>query len=163
MSRLSEEDEELLFKAREALTAIERDGKRLRARVDLIWRAIAADLLNNMDTARWARRVAKEVVDEVMLTSPEDRPKRALRALNIIGVEDKNLKESDALKRIFDAEKHLNMLGRLRGFLKDGQSVNLTGLEIIERMRAEGFYSRISDSNALKRLDRLREKFPQNS
>lgn len=163
MSRLREEDEELLFRAREALTAIERDGKRLRARVDLIWRAIAADLLNNADTAKWARRVAKEVVDEVMLSSPEDRPKRALRALNIIGVEDKNLKEAEALKRIFDAEKYLNMFGRLHGLLKDEQKVNFTDLEIIERMRAEGLYSKLSNSNALKRLARLREKFPQNS
>lgn len=163
MSGLSDDEEKLLFGALEALKAVENEGSSRRADVDLIWKAIAADLLNDEDTARWARRIAVDIVSNVIndSSSPEDRPKRALRALKIIGPEDKNNDAMSALMWIIETEKYLNALGRIQGLLVDEQYVKFSDNDLLERMRAKGFYSDLSTGNALKRLERLLEKIPE--
>ncbi len=164
MTGLTDKEEQLLFRALGALKAVENDGSLLRGDVDLIWRAIAANLLNDRDTARWARRIAREVVSNVIddVGRSEDRPKRALRALRIIGSRDTNFDELEALKDEIANEKYLNGIGRALGLLKDRQKVKFSDLDLLERMRARGFYPNLSNNNALKRLQRLLEKIPAN-
>lgn len=58
-----------------------------RKAADAVWRAIYLGILDDRDTLLWARWVAAHVVNFVIddKSCPEDRPKRALKAIKLRG------------------------------------------------------------------------------
>jgi hypothetical protein len=163
MRQLDENEELLLLSARDALAAIELDGKVQRNRVDQIWRAIAADLLNDEDTAVWARRVAKTVVRDVLDDKSQDRDDRARKALGLHGRGQSDDQAGRTLDAILVFERlacaQANMLGNVREIVPTMKR----NRNLLHSMRAAGCYRDLSDSIALGRLRRLLEKRPQAS
>ena len=84
-----------------------------RGPVDTIWRAIHAGVLSDEDTIKWARIVAHDVVKNVIddKGDPENRPKRALKALQISGIDKKHYIEKIALEHLFALDKIAAALG----------------------------------------------------
>lgn len=79
-------DEQLALAALSALRHFDwNTEKPSRGAVDTIWRAIAQELLSEEETTRWARQIAKSVVQNVIEDKSADRPKRALIALRLHG------------------------------------------------------------------------------
>ncbi len=109
----TEEEVELLLDAVSALRSFSRSNPRTlrRSRVDAIWRAVAAGILSDEDAARWAKIVAEDVVKNVIdkKNPPEDRPKRALAALQLSGREQKlcsGLRLLDSAMQVIEPEAH---------------------------------------------------------
>lgn len=158
MSQLNDDDAMLLDRARGALATIELDGKIRRDRVDPIWRAIAADLLNDEDTARWARRIAQNVVRHVLDDKSQDRDDRALRALCLYGQGQRDELAERRLNEVLVFERLAGALELLRGNMKKSLTVKDRELNLLSAMRASGCYHGVSDQNAVKRLRRLMAK-----
>ncbi len=155
MRRLDIEEELLLHSARRALAAIEFDGKVQRDRVDPIWRAIAADLLNDEDAARWARRIAQNVVCDVLDDKSQDRDDRALKALGLYGANQHDYRAEKTLEVILEFERFGGIQAQLQGNVVEGVPSNVRYRNLLRAMRANGCYLGVSDANALKRLKRL--------
>lgn len=160
MRQLDDDDELLLDQARSALAAIEMDGKIHRGRVDPIWRAIAADLLNDEDAARWARRIAKNVVRDVLDDKSQDRDDRALKALCLIGQgQDPNVGHTAAMLEVILAfERLAGAQARLLGHSVKSMPTKDRKRYLLRSMRAAGCYAGLPYASARKRLDRLLEK-----
>jgi len=162
-----DEDEEVPYEALKALKAVERDGKKGRGPVDLIWRAIADDDLSDEDTARWARSIAQQVVKNVIddkSGSPGERARRALQALRLYGPEDEPYRERQVLEFILAVEglSHIEGGGLFERPPNFGP-VKFTRSELLGRMRDQGCYDGVRDKDALKRIDRLLEHLPRKS
>jgi hypothetical protein len=81
---------------------------RRRGRVDAIWRAIDARIMCDEDAARWMEIVASGVVKNVIdkTDEPENRPKRALAALQLSGREERHCSDWQIL------ESAIQVIGR---------------------------------------------------
>lgn len=105
------EDIKLLIEGVSALRSFSPSNpeSRRRGRVDAIWRAIDAEIMCDEDAARWAKIVAENAVKNVIdkKNPPEDRPKRALAALQLCGREERHSADWQHL------ELALQVIGRL--------------------------------------------------
>lgn len=138
---VSREDVETLALERLALEALdalrEFDPLRINKRgpIDTIWRAIAAGVLSDEDTARWARIVAADVVKNVLDDKevPEDRPRRALSALQLSSRGADHYIERKELERMMGWE-------RFRAHLRGEAYVNRGPAEAARMLSAEGHF-----------------------
>ena len=150
---MSEEDTDsyCLMIACQELDRLDADEKPLRTPIDDIWRRIAQGGLSEAATAAWALTIAERVVRDVIndRNPPEERPKRALKALGFFGVIDKNYKEREALNQFLAFD-------RLSSKLCPSRS-RATREEKLTWMRAQGFYDGVPDSAAKQRIDALEE------
>jgi len=163
MRGIEEGEEQLLISACEALTSIERDGKRPRALVDLVWRAIAANILDDADTARWARRIAKDVVANILDDKSFDRDDRALKALGLFGQGQDYAPVVTAMEQILAFENLAKAQDRLRGEVSKVEPLRHRRRRLLTKLRAYGHFQNISDQSALKRIHRILEKLPHAS
>lgn len=128
------DDELLALDALEALRHIDWSSRKpSRGKVDVIWRAIAAGLLSDEDTARWARQIAKNVVKDVIEDTSSDRPERALKALKLTGKTEAGFSEQIALR---DALAYRRLTSALTG----KPFISPTPAEAGDLLRAQGSY-----------------------
>jgi hypothetical protein len=138
---ISREDAEALTLERLALEALdalrEFDPSKCNQRgpIDTIWRAIAAGVLSDEDTARWARIVAVDVVKHVIDDKdvPEDRPRRALSALQL------SSRGGDHYIANRDLERMIGW-GRFRAYLRGEAYVKPGPAEAARMLSAEGHF-----------------------
>lgn len=122
-----------------------------------IWSSIAAGRLCAMDAASWARAIAQRITEDVLDAEPEERARRALKAIGLVGIQRNDWAERRALKLLLDFEGLAvapeNFTGKP---IRNGRRKRL-----LEYMRAHGFYSGCTDMEAMKRIDRLETTIPQ--
>jgi hypothetical protein len=146
-----DEDGHYLIRACQELERLDKDEKSQRGPVDDIWRRIAKGTLSEAAAAAWAFTIADRVVRYVIddRNPPEERPKRALKAMGFFGVIDKNYDERNAIEQflVFDLlASKLHRNGR-----------RATRREKLTWMRAQGFYEGVKDNAAMQRIDSLEE------
>jgi hypothetical protein len=153
MSDWDEEAEEMLFDALDALRAIEVEGKPARRHVDIIWRAIAKGVLNDEDTTKWARRIAGNVVEDVIenKSGQSERARRALAALELHDQGDTRHRERRILEEILMIQRLASKLNQLTG----GEPIKISRRDLLRAMRAQGCYQGLPDNAALQRMDKL--------
>jgi hypothetical protein len=153
MNGADEEEEAYLINAVDALRSFPSPSDRARRDVDIIWRAIADQVLSDEDTAYWARLVAKDVVSMVLddASDQENRPKRALKALQLNGKLDFNFSEIAALQLEVDL---LMAVERIEG--KD--HVPLSPAEAGKRLAVLGFGRGVSQKALNDRAGRMLKK-----
>jgi hypothetical protein len=150
---LSREDAESLALERLALEALDalRDFDPLKTQkrgpVDTIWRAIAAGVLSDEDTARWARIVAADVVKNVIDNKevPEERPRRALSALQLSGQADEHFIEKSDLERMISWEQYLSSL-------RGEDYAYPSPIKAAEMLRKEGYFEGYTNRNITNRV-----------
>jgi hypothetical protein len=131
------DDERLALDALEALRNFDWNStKPSRGKVDVIWRAIATGLLSDEDTARWAQKIAKNVVKHVIEDTSTDRPERALKALKLTGKAEAGYSEQVALSGTLASK-------RLVSALTGKAFVPPTPVEAADILRAQGSYQGI--------------------
>ena len=151
---MSDEDEDgyYLMKACAELDRLDKDQVSQRGPIDEIWRRIAEGKMSDAAAAAWALTIAERVIRDVIddRKPPEERPKRALKALGFFGVIDKNYKEREALEQFCSFDQLASALDLRKG--------RASRQEKLIWMRSQGFYEGVSDSAAKQRIDGLEEK-----
>jgi hypothetical protein len=160
---LDDNEQMLLLNARDAIAAIKIDKKIQRVRVDPIWRAIASGLLNDEDTANWARCVARSVVRDVLDDKSQDRDDRALKALGIYGQGQSDDRTESELEAALTLERLAGAQARLHGKVQEPVTKAERHRNLVRSLRAAGCYRGVPDQAALKRLRRLLQKRPRAS
>ncbi len=150
---MSEEDDDgyYLMKACQELDRLDVGQVPQRGPVDEIWRRIAEGELSEAASAAWALTIAERVIRDVVddRNPPEERGKRALKALGFFGVIDKNYKEREALNQFLAFERLPSKEGPPRR--------RATRKEKLTWMREQGFYEGVSNRAAMQRIDGLEE------
>jgi hypothetical protein len=130
----------MAYKANETLkAAMQGDAT---AAADL-WRAIDSGHAADDDAIAWARNVAGQIVAKVLDAPLEANRRReaAYRAIGFEGRIDKQREQRDALKQLY---------------------LNCPGMPLLEFVRTARLFGSdfedVSDSNAVKRLERLIKK-----
>jgi hypothetical protein len=146
-----DEDGHYLIRACQELERLDKDEKSQRGPVDDIWRRIAKGTLSEAAAAAWAFTIADRVVRYVIddRNPPEERPKRALKAMGLFGVIDKSYEERNALEQFLGFDRLLSKLHRHKR--------RATRKEKLTWMRARGFYEGVPDKAAMQRIDGLEE------
>ena len=150
---ISQEDAEALALEMLALEAIyalrefDPAKPKVRGPIDTIWRAIAAGVLSDEDTARWARIVAADVVKHVIDDKdvPEERPRRALSALQLSSRGGGHYIEETALKRMIRWEQYLSSL-------RGAEYAYPSPIEAAEMLRKEGYFEGYTSRSITNRV-----------
>lgn len=129
-------------------------GSRTRGAIDQIWRLIAAGDVCFCISDQWAKVIAKRVTaavidDDKVFTS--ERSGRALRALGLYKREDANWHERRAL------ELYLTLATLTASDGKEELGLD-SPTNLLQIMRSQGFYKKLSDRAAKARIARLREE-----
>lgn len=145
--------ERLALEALDALREFDPAKHKKRGPIDTIWRAIAAGVLSDEDTARWARIVAADVVKNVIENKemPEDRPRRALSALQLSGSADEHFIERSDLKRMISWEKY-------RSSLSGEAYTDPSPIEAAEMLRKEGHFEGYATRSITNRVGKWLSK-----
>jgi hypothetical protein len=118
-----------------------------RGPIDAVWLAIADNKLPDADTAEWARIIARRVKDTVLLDTsfPDERPRRALRALGLFSTVDAN----------YDERRALGLFLEFLDFAIRPDERQSLQTQMLGYMRGIGFYEGLSDKAAKARISRL--------
>lgn len=147
------EEFELLVNAVSALRSFSPSNpeSRRRGRVDAIWRAIDAGIMSDEDAARWAKIVAEDVVKNVInkKDEPENRPKRALAALQLSGREERHGSDWQVL------ESAIQVIGRLE---HGGHYVPQSPAQLAKTLKAWGYFDGLTDRQAADKVRKWRGK-----
>ena len=145
------DDGHYLMRACQELDRLDDDQLPQRGPIDDIWRRIADGRISQAAASAWAVTIAERIVRDVIddRNPPEERPKRALKALGFYGAIYKNFNERDALDMFLAFDLLASSLER--------HGRRPTRAEKLAWMRTQGFYKGVPDSAAMQRIDGLEE------
>lgn len=147
------EDIKLLIEGVSALRSFSPSNpeSRRRGRVDAIWRAVAAGILFDEDAARWAKIVAEDVVKNVIdkKDEPENRPKRALAALQLSGREERHCSDWQVL------ESAIQVIER---WAHGGHYTAQSPAQRAKALREWGYFDGLTDRQAADKVRKWRGK-----
>jgi hypothetical protein len=145
---IPEEEMRLLIAAKEALDRLDFERMPLRSDADVIWRAIAANVLCDESVSLWARWVAQAVVRDVIDNDcpSYQRKDHALKAIKLSGRGASYKPEQEACFELMAFEYFLS-----RGIKKikpDTHSLNLS--KEIRTQKKRGFFDGKSEEAVRK-------------
>ncbi len=96
------------------------------------WEALANDDVDREDAARWAQAIAKRVVNQnVFGAEAKERPKRALAALGLVGVQGEYRREREYMEMLEEFTKLLD---------EDKRHLRATRRKLAKHMLKNGFF-----------------------
>jgi len=153
VSAKNEKDDGLLLsRALSTLRAVGSSAGDGWAPVRAFWKALAEGDVDELDAARWAREIAERVVMTVLDAEPQDRPRRALSALGLIGVERDHWREREYI-RMYEDFRTLAQ--------KDGRKFSLSRRQLAEQMLNNGLFDGLSVQQAVDAIDHIKVTLPR--
>lgn len=120
--------------------------------VRVLWKALADGDIDELDAARWAREIATRIVEKVLDADAQDRPRLALAALGLIGVERDHWRERE----------HVRMYEDFRILAEeDGQKFSLSRRQLAQQMLNKGFFDGLSVQQAVDAIDYIKKTLPR--
>jgi hypothetical protein len=153
---IPEEDMLLLMDGEDAFQCIDFNKMPRRADADAIWRAIAAGVLPDTKTVKWAKWVAQAIVKDVLdnRCPSEQRKDHALKAIKISGHGNPYAEEEDKsfehLAFAFFLSKAIGRLGSTKDQLKLSQE--------IRKLKMKGFFRGKTEAAVRKHFERWRKQ-----
>lgn len=120
--------------------------------VRAFWKALADGNIDERDSASWAREIATRVVQKVLDAEAQDRPRLALAALGLIGVERDHWSEREYVRMYED----FSVLAA-----EDGQRFSLSRRQLAQQMLNNGFFDGLSVQQAVDAIDYIKKTLPR--
>lgn len=115
------------------------------------WEALALGHVDELEAACWAQEIARRVVRDVLSAEAQERPKRALASIGLVGVEGTHLKES----------QYLQMYEEFRELVdEDKRSSRPTRRKLAEQMLKAGYFKGNSVHQAMNAIEYIQRKNP---
>ncbi len=116
------------------------------------WEALAEGNVDDLSAAQWGREIAKRVVHDVLCAPPQERPKRAMAALGLVGAE-----------RIHQREReHLQMWAEFRELVdEDKRQLAPTRRKRARQMLDSGYFEGQSEQQVMKAIEYMEKNLPQ--
>jgi hypothetical protein len=130
-----------------------------RAQSDSIWRAIAAGVLSDASTARWASWVGKDIVANVIDSdcSAQEKPRQALRAIKLSGKAaprgDEELRTAAIFLKLSNGLSKLKAGPSMFGWIDPPAKVST--YERAKSLHARGRFKQFTLKALQARIDRL--------
>lgn len=115
------------------------------------WVVLAKGGADPFEAARWAGEIATRVVTGVFEAEPDGRPRAALKALGLIGVEGEHRKERDYILLREEFQELTKEAGRT--------AAKLTRKEFAQAMLNSGFFEGLSVGQAMKAIDHIKKTY----
>ena len=116
------------------------------------WEMLAEGGTDPLDAASWAEEIAKRVVRDVLKAEPEERPKKALVALGLVGVERGHRKEREYVYLYED----FRLLAK-----EAGHSSAATRRQFAQQMLDGGYFEGLSVEQAMNSIDYIKKTRPR--
>jgi hypothetical protein len=115
------------------------------------WEALAGGNVDDLSAAQWAQEIAKRVVRDVLGAQPQERPKRAMVALGLVGAE-----------RIHQREReHLQMLAEFGELVdEDTRQLRPTRRTLAKYMLDNGYFKGLKEAQAMKAIEYIEKNRP---
>ena len=116
------------------------------------WEALAKGDVDDEEAATWAREIAKRVVDyNVFGVEANERPKKALASLGLVGSEGKHHREREYLEMFRDFRD-----------LADQSTRHLwpSRRTIAQQMLRSGYFEGLTEEKAMKAIEYIQKTLP---
>ena len=114
------------------------------------WEALAEGNVDDHSAAQWAQEIAKRVVRDVLDAQPQERPKRAMAALGLVGTE-----------RIHQRErKHLQLHAKFGDLVDEDKHQFPTMRNRAKQMLDSGYFKGYSEEQAMKAIEYIEKTLP---
>lgn len=131
-----------------ALNTLGNSGSDGWSQIREFWEALAREQIDDEDAARWAQEIAKRVVDNVLDADPLDRPRQALKALGLVGIEQDHRKERE----------YILMFEEFRSIAEQSsEGFKLSRRDFAQRMLNGGYFEGLEVEQAMHRIDYIKK------
>lgn len=117
------------------------------------WTALADGDVDDREAARWAQEIAKRVVRDVLsVDDAQERQRRALASLGLVGVEGAHAKEREYLKMYAEFAELVD---------EDKRHLRPTRRRITQQMLDGGYFKGLTEKQAMNAVANIQRALPR--